>query len=217
MHGIEDPIRAAGYQIEWLRSVGSGGEVKADVDVNVFRRVFGDDFTSLARGDLAAAIYATIQAQVERSSSVNTPTVDEHRRCAANLEKAAPREFDLVIGADRSGCTRTCVVWSSDRNATSSATSAARSRRAWSTAIARATSWPMSRTPLLADSWRAARCALTAPCSCSPSAPNTMTAGSLPKEQLRNKFGDVGWESATSSRHSTMTTSTLMSFARYSG
>src|SRR5262249_9490581 len=34
--GIEDPIRAAGYQIEWLRSVGCRGEVKADVDVNVF-------------------------------------------------------------------------------------------------------------------------------------------------------------------------------------
>ena len=30
--GIEDPIRAAGYQIERVRSVGSGGEVKADVE-----------------------------------------------------------------------------------------------------------------------------------------------------------------------------------------
>src|SRR6516162_1832569 len=63
--GIEDVIRSAGYQIEWLRSVGSGGEIKADVDVDVFRRMIGDDFTSLPRGDLAAAIYTTIDDKVE--------------------------------------------------------------------------------------------------------------------------------------------------------
>lgn len=52
--GIEDPVRAAGYQIEWLRSVGSRGEIEANVSVEVFRRMIGDDFTSLPRGDLAA-------------------------------------------------------------------------------------------------------------------------------------------------------------------
>lgn len=35
--GIEGPIRAAGYEMERLRSVGPRGEIKADVDVDVFR------------------------------------------------------------------------------------------------------------------------------------------------------------------------------------
>src|SRR5689334_13756427 len=39
--GIEDPIRAAGYQMERLRSVGSRGEVKANLNVEVFRRILG--------------------------------------------------------------------------------------------------------------------------------------------------------------------------------
>jgi 2-polyprenyl-6-methoxyphenol hydroxylase-like FAD-dependent oxidoreductase len=99
--GIEDTIRAAGYQIEWLRSVGSGGEVKADVDVNVFRRMIGDDFTSLPRGDLAAAIYSTIEEKVETIFGDSITTVDERSdRVRLAFERAAPRDFDLVIGAD---------------------------------------------------------------------------------------------------------------------
>ncbi|MGO9928752.1 MAG: FAD-binding domain [Mycobacterium sp.] len=99
--GIEDPIRAAGYQIEWLRSVGSRGEIKADVDVDVFRRMIGDDFTSLPRGDLAAAIYATIEDKVETIFGDSIATVDEHSDgVRLRFEKGAPRDFDLVIGAD---------------------------------------------------------------------------------------------------------------------
>ena len=99
--GIEDPIRAAGYQIEWLRSVGSRGEVKADVDVNVFRRMIGDDFTSLPRGDLAAAVYATIEDKVETIFGDSIATVDEGSDgVRLTFDKGPPRDFDLVIGAD---------------------------------------------------------------------------------------------------------------------
>ncbi len=99
--GIEDLIRAAGYQIEYLRSVGSGGEVKADVDVDVFRRMIGDDFTSLPRGDLAAAIYATIEEKVETIFGDSIAAVDEHSDgVRLTFDKTPPRDFDLVIGAD---------------------------------------------------------------------------------------------------------------------
>ena len=99
--GIEDPIRAAGYQVERLRSVGSGGEVKADVDVDAFRRVFGDEFISLPRGDLAAAIYTTIEDKVETIFGDSIATIDEHSDgVRLTFEKSAPRDFDLVIGAD---------------------------------------------------------------------------------------------------------------------
>ncbi len=99
--GIEDAIRAAGYDIERLRIVGSRGEIKADVNVDVFRRLIGDDFTSLPRGDLAAAIYNTIEGKVEAIFADSIVTLDEHGDIARlTFENSAPRDFDLVIGAD---------------------------------------------------------------------------------------------------------------------
>jgi 2-polyprenyl-6-methoxyphenol hydroxylase-like FAD-dependent oxidoreductase len=99
--GIEDAIRAAGYQIEWLRSVGSGGKIKADLDVDVFRRLIGDDLTSLPRGDLAAAMYATIDDKVETIFSDSIATVDDHGDgVRLTFENSAPGDFDLLIGAD---------------------------------------------------------------------------------------------------------------------
>jgi 2-polyprenyl-6-methoxyphenol hydroxylase-like FAD-dependent oxidoreductase len=99
--GIEEPIRAAGYEMERLRSVGSRGEVKADVDVNVFRRLLGADLTSLPRGDLAAAIYATIENKVETIFGDSIATLDEDDDgVRLTLDSGGTREFDLVIGAD---------------------------------------------------------------------------------------------------------------------
>jgi 2-polyprenyl-6-methoxyphenol hydroxylase-like FAD-dependent oxidoreductase len=99
--GIEEPIRAAGYEMERLRSVGSRGEVKADVDVNAFRRLLGTDFTSLPRGDLAAAIYATIEDKVETVFGDSVAAVDEDEDgVRLTLDSGGAREFDLVIGAD---------------------------------------------------------------------------------------------------------------------
>ncbi|TAM72949.1 FAD-binding domain [Mycobacterium sp.] len=99
--GIEGPIRAAGYEMELLRSVGARGEVKADVDVNAFRRLLGTDFTSLPRGDLAAAIYATIEDKVETVFGDSIAAVDEDDDgVRLTLEGGGTREFDLVIGAD---------------------------------------------------------------------------------------------------------------------
>jgi len=99
--GLADPIHRAGYQIERLRAVGANGEVKADVDVDALRPTFGDDFTSLPRGDLAAAIYSTIEGKVETIFG-DSITAIEQRDDGVRLtfEKNDPRDFDLVIGAD---------------------------------------------------------------------------------------------------------------------
>jgi 2-polyprenyl-6-methoxyphenol hydroxylase-like FAD-dependent oxidoreductase len=99
--GIEDPILAAGYEVELLRSVGSRGQAKADVNVDVLRRMFGDDLTSLPRGDLAAAIYATIEDKVETIFGDSIAAVDAHSEgVRLAFENGAPRDFDLLIGAD---------------------------------------------------------------------------------------------------------------------
>jgi 2-polyprenyl-6-methoxyphenol hydroxylase-like FAD-dependent oxidoreductase len=99
--GIEDPVRSAGYEVERLHSVGSGGEIKADVNVDVFRRMIGDGFTSLPRGDLAAAIYTTIEDKVETIFGDSIATIDERSDgVRLTFDRGAPRDFDLVVGAD---------------------------------------------------------------------------------------------------------------------
>jgi 2-polyprenyl-6-methoxyphenol hydroxylase-like FAD-dependent oxidoreductase len=99
--GIEEQIREAGYDVNCLRSVGPDGAVKAELDVEVFRRMLSDGFTSLPRGDLAAAIYRTIDGMVETRFGDSIAAIDQHGDgVRLTFERAAPEEFDLVIGAD---------------------------------------------------------------------------------------------------------------------
>jgi 2-polyprenyl-6-methoxyphenol hydroxylase-like FAD-dependent oxidoreductase len=63
--------------------------------------MIGDDFTSLPRGDLAATIYTTIEDKVETIFGDSIATIDEHSDgVRLTFDKRAPRDFDLVIGAD---------------------------------------------------------------------------------------------------------------------
>jgi 2-polyprenyl-6-methoxyphenol hydroxylase-like FAD-dependent oxidoreductase len=99
--GIEEQILAAGHDVRYVRSVGPNGEIKADLDVEVFRRMVGDKFTSLPRGDLAAAIYATIESDVETIFGDSIAAIEEHRGgVQVTFDHAEAAEFDLVIGAD---------------------------------------------------------------------------------------------------------------------
>lgn len=99
--GIEEQILHAGYQIESVRSVDTDGKVIAALDTNVFRRLLGQDFTSLARGDLAAVIHATIADKVEMIYGDSITAIDQHADgIRLSFAHAGPREFDLVIGAD---------------------------------------------------------------------------------------------------------------------
>lgn len=89
--GIEDQIRDAGYAIESLRSIGPDGRVKAELGVEVFRRLIGDAFTSLPRGDLAAAIFATIEHDVETLFGDSIAGLDEHQNgVRVTFEHAQP-------------------------------------------------------------------------------------------------------------------------------
>src|ERR1700752_959699 len=56
--GIEAAVGGAAYQCPALRSAGPSGQVRASLGAEALRRAAGGRFTSLPRGDLAAAIYA---------------------------------------------------------------------------------------------------------------------------------------------------------------
>jgi 2-polyprenyl-6-methoxyphenol hydroxylase-like FAD-dependent oxidoreductase len=99
--GIETAVRDAGYQIESLRSVDGDGQIRAQVRVDAIRRALGGKLTSLPRGDLAAAIFSTIENDVETIFSDSILAVDD-RPDAVRLTftKTPEREFDLLVGAD---------------------------------------------------------------------------------------------------------------------
>jgi 2-polyprenyl-6-methoxyphenol hydroxylase-like FAD-dependent oxidoreductase len=191
--GLEEPIRAAGYQVESLHSVGSGGEVKAAVDVGVFRRMIGNDLTSLPRGDLAAAIYTSIQDKVETIFGDSITTIDEHSDgVRLTFEKTAPRDFDLVIGADGLHSNVHRLVFGPEENferylgckVAACVVDGYRPRDELVYVTYNTPGRQLGRFALRGD--------------------RTMflfvfrdehdSAGIAPKDQLRNQFGDVGWE-----------------------
>ena len=99
--GIESAIRDAGYEVGAVRSLRSDGATRAELRVDVFRRMVGDDLTSLPRGDLAAAIYRTIERSVPTLFDDSITGIDQHSDgVRVTFENASADNFDLVIGAD---------------------------------------------------------------------------------------------------------------------
>ncbi|MGA5541326.1 FAD-binding domain [Mycobacterium sp. NPDC051198] len=99
--GIESAIRDAGYDVESVRSLGPDGATRAELRVDVFRRMVGNDYTSLPRGDLAAAIYRTVEDAVPTVFDDSITGIDQRPDGArVAFEKNPADDFDLVIGAD---------------------------------------------------------------------------------------------------------------------
>ena len=99
--GIEAAIGDAGYQVQSIRSVRPDGRVGASLGVEALRRAAGGKLTSLPRGDLAAAVYATIDNDVETIFGDGICAINEHPDgVCVSLTQTKSRDFDLVIGAD---------------------------------------------------------------------------------------------------------------------
>lgn len=99
--GIEPVIRDLGYQVQSIRSVAAGGQVRGSLNTDGLRRATNDRYTSLPRGDLAAALYATIEDDVETIFGDSITALNEHADgVSVSFVKGTTRDFDLVIGAD---------------------------------------------------------------------------------------------------------------------
>ncbi|MGA5537849.1 FAD-binding domain [Mycolicibacterium nivoides] len=99
--GIEPAIRDAGYDVHCVRSIGPDGTTRAALGVDVFRRMIGNDFTSLPRGDLASAIYRTVEDSVPTLFGDSITGIDQYPDgVRVTFENGPPDDFDLVIGAD---------------------------------------------------------------------------------------------------------------------
>jgi 2-polyprenyl-6-methoxyphenol hydroxylase-like FAD-dependent oxidoreductase len=99
--GIAAQLHEKGYQIQKLRVVGADGRTRAELRVAGIRRATEGKYTSVARGDLAATIYHVVENDVETIYSDTITGIDERDDgVGVTFASAAPRDFDLVVGAD---------------------------------------------------------------------------------------------------------------------
>jgi 2-polyprenyl-6-methoxyphenol hydroxylase-like FAD-dependent oxidoreductase len=99
--GILPDINRDGYRIEQLELVDASGQCITTVDAHVFQAASNGRFLSLLRGDLARRIYNCIDARVETIFGDTIATLNQDADGVdITFEHAAPRRFDLVIGAD---------------------------------------------------------------------------------------------------------------------
>jgi len=99
--GLIPRIRELGYQVKETRFLDRNGRKLGGISTDVFRRLLRGRFTSVRRSDLAATIYGALDGAVETIFGDSVAGIEEERRCVrVSFDRAAPREVDLVIGAD---------------------------------------------------------------------------------------------------------------------
>lgn len=99
--GIVPQVQEAGYRVQAVTLVGDSGRKVAGFSADVFRRVIGERFASLARGDLAAIIFGSLEGRAEVLFGDTVRAIDHDAHgVRVRLERGGERTFDLLIGAD---------------------------------------------------------------------------------------------------------------------
>lgn len=99
--GLLPELLRDGYSVREVRVVDRDGRKVSGFPAAVFSRATRSRFTSLPRGDLAAAIFGSLDTNVE---AIFGDTIERIEQTATDVSVTfahhRPRSFDLVIGAD---------------------------------------------------------------------------------------------------------------------
>lgn len=99
--GLIPRIRELGYQVEEVRFVNHRGRTVGGFSTDAIRRMTKGRFTSVRRSDLATTIYHAIEGQVETMFGDSVAMCEDTGECLhVRFDHAAPRDVDLLIGAD---------------------------------------------------------------------------------------------------------------------
>lgn len=99
--GIEGALQDAGYRVQRLDAVDERGQVGASIQIDAFENLAGGRCTSLPRGDLAAAVFATVDGHCEAIFGDSIGSIqDGGDGLALTLRSGGLRRFDLLVGAD---------------------------------------------------------------------------------------------------------------------
>ena len=99
--GLLDQTRAMTVSQRGIAWVDSSGRRRAEMPVEAFggRGIVSDD--EILRGDLSAILYGAAQTGVSYLfDDTITALQQDMNGVLVNFEKATPRRFDLVVGAD---------------------------------------------------------------------------------------------------------------------
>jgi 2-polyprenyl-6-methoxyphenol hydroxylase-like FAD-dependent oxidoreductase len=99
--GILPDVRTHGYTFQKVRDVNKRGRKVGGFSTDCLRQSLMDRFTSIPRGDLAAAIYRTLGSRVETVFDNSISAINESANgMLVSFEHGSARQFDLVVGAD---------------------------------------------------------------------------------------------------------------------
>jgi len=99
--GLRPEIHRKGYPVREVRVVDSNGRRLSGFPVSAFVRATHGRFTSVPRGELAAAIFGAMEGRAETIFGDSIAGIEQTEDgVRVSFESAAPREFDLVVGAD---------------------------------------------------------------------------------------------------------------------
>ena len=99
--GIVPQLMDKGYRVRELREVSGNGRRIAHFDPRTTLDSVGGRYVSIARSDLAAVVYDALSGEVETIFDDTVQTLDDDGdRVRVEFARSAPRDFDLVVGAD---------------------------------------------------------------------------------------------------------------------
>ena len=99
--GILSQVREAGYSVRRVQLVDARGRRNGGFSTEALGSVTKGRFTSVPRGDLARSIYSAVSARAESLFDENITSIDDRGDSVlVSFERAPPRAFDLVVGAD---------------------------------------------------------------------------------------------------------------------
>lgn len=99
--GIVPRLMDEGYRVREVREVSSTGRRIAHFDPRHVIGISGGRFVTIGRSDLSRAIYDAAEGDVETVFGDTVTSLDDDgTRVRVEFAHGAPREFDLVIGAD---------------------------------------------------------------------------------------------------------------------
>lgn len=99
--GLIPRLHELGYHVRELRLMDRHGRTRASTAVDALARLTQGRFITVRRSDLAATIYAALDGTVETIFGDSVAGIEETGQCVrVSFDRAAPREADLVIGAD---------------------------------------------------------------------------------------------------------------------
>lgn len=99
--GVLPDLRRAGYQVREVRIVDGRGDRRGGFDADLFREAAFGRYTTIARGDLGAILFHAVEPRVETLFGDSITSLEDGADdVLVRFERASPRRFDLVVGAD---------------------------------------------------------------------------------------------------------------------